>query len=408
MTDGATAGADSFGRYWRAQAASGAGTYVTLFALQVLVVQTLDGGAVEVGWLNAARWAPYLVIGLLVGALVDGRRKLPLMIASDLIQAVLLMLIPLLWWVGLLSMPVLLVVVLGYGFASVVNGSAATALLPRIVPRERLQRANARLDGADAAGSTGGPAAAGAIAGWVGAPATVLVDAASYLYSAWTLSRMTVVESIHRSRVTRRGVRADIAAGIRWAYGHSGLAAMSIATHGWFVGNAVVGVVVTPYALRELELSTAQFGLVGAVGGVAAVLGAVITGAVGRLLGTGPTVILCHGLSAAAAVVMACAAQFSQAGAALGVGQALYGLALGMSNSHEMSYRQAVTPDDLHARTNTTLRSFNRAIMVVVAPLAGLAAAAWGSAVLLIAAAGVFVVVTVGLASTQFRHVRGP
>jgi hypothetical protein len=32
-----------------------------------------------------------------------------------------------------------------------------------------------------------------------------------------------------------------------------------------------------------------------------------------------------------------------------------------MSNSHEMSYRQLVTPDQLQARTNTTLRSFNRA-----------------------------------------------
>lgn len=389
MNDGAGSGADSFGRYWRAQAVSGAGTYVTLLALQVMVVQTLDGGAVEVGWLNAARWAPYLVLGKIVGALVDSRRKLPMMIASGLTQAVLLLLIPILWWVGFLSMPLLLVIVLGYGCASVVNGSAATALLPRIVPRERLQRAHAQLDGADAAGSTGGPAAAGALAGWVGAPATVLVDAVSYLFSAWTLSRMTTVESIQQRRVTGRGVRADIAVGIRWAYGHSGLAAMSIATHGWFVGNAVVGVVVVPYALRELGLSTTQFGLVGTVGGVAAVVGAVITGAVGRLLGTGRTVILCHGLSAAAAVVMACAAQFSQAAAALGVGQAFYGLALGMSSSHEMSYRQVVTPDDLQARTNTTLRSFNRAMVVVVAPLAGLAAAMWGSAALLIVSAGI-------------------
>jgi len=38
------------------------------------------------------------------------------------------------------------------------------------------------------------------------------------------------------------------------------------------------------------------------------------------------------------------------------VGQSLYGLAMGMSNSHEMSYRKLVTPDELQARTNTTLR----------------------------------------------------
>ena len=74
-----------FARYWRADAVSGMGTYVTLLALQALVVLTLDGSAGDVGWLNAARWLPYLVVGLLVGALVDGRRRLPLMVGTDLL-----------------------------------------------------------------------------------------------------------------------------------------------------------------------------------------------------------------------------------------------------------------------------------------------------------------------------------
>ena len=49
----------------------GFGSTVTLLALQTLVVVTLRGGPIEVGWLNAARWLPYLVFGLVVGALVD-------------------------------------------------------------------------------------------------------------------------------------------------------------------------------------------------------------------------------------------------------------------------------------------------------------------------------------------------
>lgn len=49
----------SFLRYWRATAISGLGTYVTVFALQALVVLALDGKATDVGWLNAARWLPY-------------------------------------------------------------------------------------------------------------------------------------------------------------------------------------------------------------------------------------------------------------------------------------------------------------------------------------------------------------
>jgi len=90
----------SFLRYWRADAVSGFGTYVSLFALQTLVVLTLHGSAADVGWLNAARWLPYLVLGLVVGAVVDGRRRVPLMVSTDLVQAVLPLAIPLLWWLA--------------------------------------------------------------------------------------------------------------------------------------------------------------------------------------------------------------------------------------------------------------------------------------------------------------------
>ena len=73
----------SFLLYWRAEAVSGFGTYITMFALQTLVVLTLHGSATEVGWLNSARWWPYLVVGVVVGALVDRHTRRPIMITTD-------------------------------------------------------------------------------------------------------------------------------------------------------------------------------------------------------------------------------------------------------------------------------------------------------------------------------------
>ena len=58
------------------------------------MILTLDGTAQQVGWLSSARWLPYLVLGLLVGALVDRRRRRPLMVSTDLTRAVLLTAIP--------------------------------------------------------------------------------------------------------------------------------------------------------------------------------------------------------------------------------------------------------------------------------------------------------------------------
>ncbi len=408
VSDGGVFISRSFLRYWRATAVSGLGTYVTLFALQALVVLTLDGTAADVGWLHAARWLPYLVCGLVVGALVDGRRRLPLMVRTDLAQAVLLLAIPLLWWSDLLSLPVLLPVVLAYGTAAVVNMAATMSFLPRLVERGQLQPAHARVDGADAVSSTAGPALGGVLVSTIGAPLAVVLDSAAYLYSALTLRRIELDEPPPRTGVTARGLLGEVVEGVRWAYGGSGLRTLAIATHGWFVGNAIVGVVLAPYAFLVLDLQAAQFGLVGAAGGVGAVFGAAVTTWVGRRLGTGRTIILCHLLTTGAVVTMTLAGQSSYAAWVLGLGQGLYGLAMGMSNSHEMSYRQLVTPDGLQARTNTTLRSLNRAVVVVVAPIAGLLADAVGIRTMLVVAAVAFAVVAVGLAATQFRTVRAP
>ncbi|GAA5028361.1 MFS transporter [Terrabacter aeriphilus] len=409
MTSDGSLRSDAFGRYWRAGAVSGLGSYVTIFALQALVVIVLHSGATEVGWLNAARWLPYLVFGLIVGAVVDGRRRLPLMVGTDLAQAALLLTVPLLWWLDVLSLPALMVIVVLTGTAAVVNGAAEMSFLPRLLNRQHLQPAHARVDAADAAASTAGPALGGLLVGAVGAPLAVLLDSLTYLYSAFTLRRIRVDEPAPRTGVTVRHLLREITEGVSWVYRSSGLTTIAIATHVWFIGNAIVGVVLAPYVLLTLGLTPFQFGIAGAAGGVGAVAGAVATTWLGRRLGTGLTIIACHLVTTGAVVAMALAARGAAwAFPALMLGQALYGLAMGMSNSHEMSYRQLMTPDHLQARTNTTLRSFNRAVAMVTAPVAGVLADAWGNQRMLVLAAAVFALVAIGLAVTPFRRVRAP
>ena len=401
----------TFSLYWRANAVSAFGTYITLLALQTLVVLTLHGSATEVGWLSSVRWLPYLVVGVVVGALVDRHPRRPILIMTDLVQAGLLATIPLLWWLHLLTFPALLVVVAAYGTASVINGAAAMSLLPRLVQRQHLQRAHARGDGADAVAMSAGPALGGLLVSALGAPLAVLVDAATYLYSAATLSRISVNEPPSRQGATARNLVREIRDGVRWIYHSSGLTTLAVYTHGWFVGNAAVLVVLAPYALVVLGLTPLQFGLIGAMGGIGAFVGAAVTTWVGLRLGTGRTIIASHAITTIGVLVMTVAGEWSHAWASvaiLGAGQGLYGLAIGMSNSHEMSYRQLITPDELQARTNTTLWSLNRAVMMIAAPLAGVLADAWGIRPTLLITAAVFALVTLGLASSSVRTARAP
>lgn len=401
-----------FRRFWWGEAVSGMGTAITSLALQTLVLVTLGGGATQVGWLNSARWLPYLLLGLVVGALVDRVRRRPVMIVSDLARAGLLALIPLAWALDVLTFPLLLVVVLLFGTVSLVNDAASMSFVPRLVPRHELQRAHSRLDGADAVAQTAGPALAGALIRVLGAPLAVLVDALTYLFSAAMVASLKDVAeppATQPAQVGARGLAREIRDGARWAYGRSGLRRLAIATHVWFAGQAVILVLVVPYGYLQLGLTVLQLGIVFAVAGTGALLGAVMSTAVGLRLGTGGAIICSRAVSAVGVLVMLGAASVPAgwAGAVvLGAGQLCHGWAMGVSNSHEMVFRQARTPDELQARTNTTLRSFNRAVIVLVSPVAGLLADQVGFRSVLAAAAVIFAASALMLALSPFRSAR--
>jgi MFS family permease len=396
--------AAEFRRFWWGEAVSGFGTAITALALQTLVLVTLDGGAAQVGWLNSARWLPYLVLGLVVGALVDRIRRRPVMVATDLARAGLLSLIPLAWALDLLTFPLLLVVVLLFGTVSLVNDAASLSFVPRLVARHELQRAHARLDGASAVAQTAGPAVAGVLIRVLGAPLAVLVDAATYLFSAVVVASLKGVaepDATRREQLGARGLAVEVRDGARWAYGGSGLRRLAVSTHVWFAGQAVLLVLVVHYGYLELDLTPFQLGLVFAVAGLGALVGAVTSIAVGVRLGSGGAIICAHSVSAIGVVIMLVAASVPTgwAGAALlAAGQLCHGWAMGVSNSHEMTLRQGRTPDELQARTNTTLRSLNRAVIVVVSPVAGLLADQVGLRPVLASAAVIFGVSALTLA----------
>jgi hypothetical protein len=182
-------------------------------------------------------------------------------------------------------------------------------------------------------------------------------------------------------------------------------------THVWFAANAIIGAVLAPFALITLGLSPLQFGLAAALAGAGGFVGATTTSAGGRRLGTGGAIITAHVVTTVGAAVMALAGLGTSgwgAAAVLGLGLACHGFGIGFSNSHEMSYRQALTPDGLQARTNTTMRSFNRAVIVVVAPLGGLLAVQAGNRTAFAVAVVIFAVAAALLAASPFRHVRTP
>lgn len=394
----------AFRWFWAGEAVSGFGSWITLLALQAIVVTNLQAGAIGTGLLSAARWLPYLVLGLLLGAVLDRYPRRPVMIGTDLGRALLLLLIPITWQAGLLSLPVLLTIVVVFGTATLMNDSASQAFVPRLVPRKRLQSAHARMDGTNAVAETAGPASGGALLALVGAPVAVLVNALTFVFSA-VMVALTRVEEPRPTGPENRHLRAEIAAGLRWVYRSGSLRDLAIWTHVWFAGQAALGAVLAVYLLETMDLSAIWFGLVMAASGVGAVLGAFASRPAGLRIGSGRTVIGSHLLSASGVLVLL-SAQLVPTQIALTLlclGQALHGSAIGASNSHEMAYRQSITPDGFQARTNTTMRSMNRAVVVLVAPVAGIVASGIGLTPVLVAASVLFAAAAAGLWHSPFR-----
>ncbi len=196
---------------------------------------------------------------------------------------------------------------------------------------------------------------------------------------------------------------------------------MAWTTHLWFIGSAMMGTVVPVLLLKDLGVGALGLGLVTGFAGVGAVLGTFISTGLGQRLGTGWTIIaasLIHpfavGLIALASLLDSVPGspgsptewplQLWGAFALAAGGQLLFGFALGTQGPLEMGYRQAVTPDRLIARMSATMRSINRGMIVVGAPLGGAIAASAGTGTALWIASGVMAGSAVFLLCSRVRH----
>lgn len=361
-----------FPQLWTASTVSDFGTYITAMALPVLLVRTLNASATEIGLVNAARWVPYLAFGLLAGVFVDRRRRLPLLIASDLVSGVVLGVIPLLAAIGRLSVPVVIVLMVPFGLMSLVNDAAGMSFLPRLVAPAALSRANIRLQQSGSAAQTSGPLVGGALVALLGAPVTMLVDAVSYLFSGLLMATIRGVEE--EPAPVRRHVLTELREGMAWVYRHPMLAPMALTGHGWFLFNSMVMTVFAPFALRIAGLNPFGLGVAYACSGIGGVLGSSLSGRAARIFGAGWAVVLAQALFPVAFVLVVLSPRGGPAVVMIAAGMSLFGLAVGLGSPIEQTYRQSVTPDRLQGRMVATMRSFNWGMFTIGGPVGGVLA----------------------------------
>src|SRR4051794_10174562 len=73
-----------FLKLWTGQAISRFGSQVTVLAIPLIAITVVDATTFQVGLLSAVEFAPFIIVGLPAGVLVDRLPKRPLLIVADI------------------------------------------------------------------------------------------------------------------------------------------------------------------------------------------------------------------------------------------------------------------------------------------------------------------------------------
>ncbi|GAB2856417.1 MFS transporter [Actinoallomurus bryophytorum] len=362
-------GGRDFVRLWAATTASSFGTTLTTVALPLVALVTLHASTFAVGLISAAELLSWLVLGLSAGVWVDRLARRPLMVACDLLRAVALVSVPVAVATGMVSVPQLVLVALVLGVASVFFDIAGQTYLPLVVEADGLLAGNSRLQAGQSAAQTGGPAVGGALAQLIGAPLTLLVDVASYLFSALFLSTLRTREE--PSEVTDRArMLPQIREGLRHVLADPVIRPLMLVAAGLNMVGTAYETLLVPFLLRTVEVRPALIGVLLAVGGVGGVLGGVLGPRVAARLGGARTMVL----TACVCPLISMLAPLSTAGAGLvllGAGLVGREVCITVFSLLARSYRQATVSRVLLARVTASIRFISWGVLPIGALLGG-------------------------------------
>jgi Major Facilitator Superfamily len=284
-----------FLRLWAAQMVSAFGSRITRTALPILAVLALGRGDAALGVLAALQLGPAVAVALVAGGLVDRGAKRRILVAADLVRAVLVASLPIAAWLGHLTMIHIYVVAAGVGAATSLFRITDGAFLPALVGIPYLAEGNAKLEATEATAEIAGPAAGGALIGLLGAPLAVLVDAATYLWSAVMLGSIRAPAGAAPPRPDGDGggsLADDLRVGLGAVFGPPILRRLVLAEMALSVAGGTFMALYAIYCLRDLHLSATAFGVVISVGGIGSLAGAALSRRLPRSIGLGPTLIV--------------------------------------------------------------------------------------------------------------------
>jgi MFS family permease len=344
-----------FGRdfrlYFASQVVSQIGTSFTQFALPLLVFK-LTGSPTNLAITTAATFVPYLLFGLVLGAVADQVDRRRMMIAVDLARAAVIVVLPILSVTDQLQVEHIYVVAFLQSTLGILFDCGEFAAVPSLVPADDLVTANGWIMATNNAGQVLGPAVAGLLLAVIPAADLLFVDAASFLLSA--LALMSIRQSFNTGDQPRdddgtsrlRSVFRDVGEGLRYVLGHPVLRTISLMMALINFVGATQGTQIVLFAKVELDATDGQVGVLFAAGSAGVVLVSLAAGAIRRRLSFAVTAL---GALVVSGVSLSLMGVFPWYPAALVLWGAANGFGL-LLNINTGALRQAIVPPHMFGR----------------------------------------------------------
>jgi len=361
-------------KLWSASTISNLGDGVTLTAGPLLAA-SITRDPVLVAGVAFAQRVPWLLFPLISGALVDRLDRRRVMGYVDAARTALIGALGVAVLLGGASLPLMYAVFFLVGTLETLFDNASQAILPAVVSREQLERANSRLLGAQiVSNQLAGPPLGGLLFS-VAVAVPFLLDAGTFAAAA-----ALVLALRGRFRPERKEgappttLVAEIGEGLRWLWNHRLIRTLAVMLGVFNMTLAATDAILVLFAQDVLGLGSFGYAVLLTSGAVGGVIGSLMADRIIVWLGSGGALQAAVLISA---VVIGAVALTESAFVVWAV-FLLIGLTGVVWNVITVSFRQAVVPQEIFGRVNSVYRLLGWGGISVGALLGGLLARSFG------------------------------
>ncbi|MET9967816.1 MFS transporter [Streptomyces sp. NPDC006356] len=362
-----------FGRLWSAAVLSSFGDSLRTAALPLLAV-TLTDRPLLIAAVTACGYLPWILFGLLGGAVADRVDQRSAMWTVDALRALLVGAFAVAVALGHASIGLLIALAFTLTALQTLFDNAATSLLPVLVDRDALGSANARLMTGQriAGGLVGGPVVPVLLA--AGAAVPFAADAGTYVVAAALVASLRIETPERKPAPAGSTLRREIAEGLRTLWHDRALRGLCAATALCNIGMGAQLATLVVLVTGWLEAGPVGYAAAGAAFTVGGLAGGVLNGRIVKRLGAVRAVLIAGAVQIAALVVMGTVRSLAMLVAALVV----FGLMGMVWNVNTTTLMQQRSPAGLLGRVASAFRTLAFAGVPLGALLGGAVATAWG------------------------------